>query len=92
MSQFEALVGILLAAVLLAAFARRIGAPYPAFLALGGAMLAFVPGVPTFRFSLSSRWRSSSRQSSWTRHTTRRLGTSKTTGFPSPASSLSASA
>ena len=48
MSQFEALVGILLAAVLLAAFARRIGAPYPAFLALGGALLAFVPGVPTF--------------------------------------------
>src|SRR3954471_24961348 len=48
MSQFEALVGILLAAVLLAAFARRSGAPYPAFLALGGALLAFVPGVPTF--------------------------------------------
>jgi monovalent cation/hydrogen antiporter len=48
MSQFEVLVGILLAAVLLAAFARRIGAPYPAFLALGGALLAFVPGVPTF--------------------------------------------
>src|SRR6476660_1114032 len=48
MSQFEALVGILLAAVLLAALARRVGAPYPAFLALGGAILAFVPGVPTF--------------------------------------------
>ncbi len=48
MSQFEALLGLLLAAVLLAALARRIGAPYPAFLALGGAFLAFVPGVPAF--------------------------------------------
>jgi CPA1 family monovalent cation:H+ antiporter len=48
MVQFEALVGFLLAAVLLAALARRVGAPYPAFLALGGAILAFVPGVPSF--------------------------------------------
>ena len=48
MVQFEALVGFLLAAVLLAALARRVGAPYPAFLALGGALLAFVPGVPSF--------------------------------------------
>src|SRR4029453_19083212 len=48
MTQFEGLLGFLLAAVLLAALARRIGAPYPAFLALGGALLAFVPGVPTF--------------------------------------------
>jgi Na+/H+ antiporter len=48
MVQFEALVGLLLAAVLLAALARRVGAPYPAFLALGGALLAFVPGVPLF--------------------------------------------
>jgi monovalent cation/hydrogen antiporter len=48
MTQFEGLLGILLAAVLLAALARRIGAPYPAFLALGGALLAFVPGVPSF--------------------------------------------
>ena len=28
--------------------ARRVGAPYPVFLALGGAILAFVPGAPTF--------------------------------------------
>jgi monovalent cation/hydrogen antiporter len=46
MSQFEALLGVLLVAVLLAAVARRAGAPYPAFLALGGAVLAFVPGAP----------------------------------------------
>ena len=48
MREFEALVGLLLAAVLLAAGARRVGAPYPAFLALGGALLAFVPGAPAF--------------------------------------------
>jgi CPA1 family monovalent cation:H+ antiporter len=47
-SEFEALLGLLLAAVVLAALARRAGAPYPAFLALGGAVLAFVPGSPAF--------------------------------------------
>jgi Na+/H+ antiporter len=47
-SEFEALLGLLLAAVVLAALARRVGAPYPAFLALGGAVLAFVPGAPIF--------------------------------------------
>src|SRR5262245_16332202 len=46
MSQFETILAVLLAAVLLAAAARRIGAPYPAFLALVGAVLAFVPGAP----------------------------------------------
>src|SRR3954468_24660400 len=48
MRELEALVGLILAAVILAAAARRVGAPYPAFLALGGAILAFVPGAPTF--------------------------------------------
>src|SRR5919108_35994 len=48
MREFEALLGLLLVAVILAAVARRIGAPYPAFLALGGAVLAFVPGAPAF--------------------------------------------
>lgn len=43
---FEWTVGVLFGAVLLAALARRVGAPYPAFLALGGVALAFVPGVP----------------------------------------------
>src|SRR5690348_12982009 len=43
---FEWIVVLLLVAVLLAGAARRIGAPYPAFLALGGAALAFVPGAP----------------------------------------------
>ncbi len=46
MIAFESVLVLLLAAVLLAALARRTGAPYPAFLALGGVVLAFVPGVP----------------------------------------------
>ena len=48
MGGFEGLLGVLLVAVLLAALARKIGAPYPAFLALVGAVLAFVPGTPRF--------------------------------------------
>ena len=46
MHLFELAIAVLLAAVLLAALARRIRAPYPALLALGGAGLAFVPGAP----------------------------------------------
>src|SRR5262249_62374238 len=45
---FESLLGVLLVAVLLAAAARRVGVPYPAFLAIGGAVLAFIPGAPRF--------------------------------------------
>ena len=48
MSAFEGLVALILAAVVVAALARRVGAPYPVFLALGGALLAFFPGAPTF--------------------------------------------
>src|SRR4051794_39524280 len=48
MREFETLILLVLAAVMLAALARRLGAPYPVFLALGGALLAFVPGAPTF--------------------------------------------
>jgi Na+/H+ antiporter len=48
MSELEALVSLVSAAVILAAAARAVGAPYPAFLALGGAILAFVPGAPVF--------------------------------------------
>jgi CPA1 family monovalent cation:H+ antiporter len=47
MKELETIIGLLLAAVLLAAAARRVGAPYPVFLALGGALLAFVPGAPS---------------------------------------------
>src|SRR5438128_477410 len=48
MREFEVLTGLVLAAIALAAAARRVGAPYPVFLALGGAILAFVPGAPSF--------------------------------------------
>jgi Na+/H+ antiporter len=43
MRELEQLLGLFVAAVILAAGARRVGAPYPVFLALGGALLAFLP-------------------------------------------------
>ena len=46
MQALEQILALFVVAVLLAAAARRVGAPYPVFLALGGALLAFVPGVP----------------------------------------------
>jgi CPA1 family monovalent cation:H+ antiporter len=48
MRELEEVLALVLAAVVLAAAARRVGAPYPVFLALGGAALAFVPGTPSF--------------------------------------------
>src|SRR4051794_25274833 len=48
MEELEVLIGLVLAATVLAAGARRVGAPYPVFLALGGAILAFIPGAPSF--------------------------------------------
>ena len=47
MRGLEELLALFLAAVALASAARRVGAPYPVFLALGGAVLAFVPGAPS---------------------------------------------
>lgn len=46
MELFEWIVLLLALAVVLSGIARRIGAPYPALLALGGMALAFVPGGP----------------------------------------------
>lgn len=46
MIAFESILVLLVAAVILAAVARRIQAPYPALLAVGGVALAFVPGAP----------------------------------------------
>jgi len=43
---FEWILALLLGAVVLSALARRVGAPYPALLALGGAAVALVPGAP----------------------------------------------
>ena len=48
MGQLEGLLGLFVAAVILAAGARRIGAPYPVFLAVGGALLAFLPVGASF--------------------------------------------
>lgn len=48
MATFEWIIVLLLGAALLAALARRLGAPYPTFLALGGALLAFVPASPNW--------------------------------------------
>jgi hypothetical protein len=55
MATFEWIIVLLLGAALLAALARRLGAPYPTFLALGGALLAFVPRVRTGRSTRTSR-------------------------------------
>lgn len=45
---FEWTILLLLGAVILSAVARRIGVPYPSFLALGGVAIAFVPHAPGF--------------------------------------------
>jgi NhaP-type Na+/H+ or K+/H+ antiporter len=43
MSELEQLLALFLIALILAAIARRVGAPYPVFLALGGAGLTMLP-------------------------------------------------
>ncbi len=48
MVTFEWIIGLLLGAVVLSALARRIKVPYPIFLALGGALIAFVPSGPSW--------------------------------------------
>src|SRR6201996_6759456 len=45
---FEWLIGLFLSAVVLSALARRLQVPYPTFLAIGGALLAFVPASPSW--------------------------------------------
>jgi len=47
MHVFEVVIALLVGGAALAAVARRIGAPYPALVALAGAALALVPGLPT---------------------------------------------
>src|SRR5258705_12675004 len=47
MHDFEQLLVLFVAAVILASAARRVGAPYPVFLALGGVLLAFLPSAPS---------------------------------------------
>src|SRR5690348_9058197 len=48
MVTFQWIIALLLGAALLASLARRVGAPYPTFLALGGVALAFVPSSPNW--------------------------------------------
>ena len=48
MSTFEWIIALLLGAVALSALARRIKVPYPTFLAIGGAAIAFVPASPSW--------------------------------------------
>jgi CPA1 family monovalent cation:H+ antiporter len=47
MQELEQILALFIAAVVLAAAARRAGAPYPVFLAVGGALLALIPGAPS---------------------------------------------
>jgi len=47
MRELEQILALFIAAVVLAAAARRAGAPYPVFLAVGGALLALIPGAPS---------------------------------------------
>jgi monovalent cation/hydrogen antiporter len=45
---FEWIIGLLLGAVALSGLARRINVPYPTLLAIGGALLPFVPSGPSW--------------------------------------------
>ncbi len=54
MATFELVLALLLFGVLLTGLARRTKAPYPVFLALFGAGLAFAPNIPSYRSILSS--------------------------------------
>src|SRR6188474_2135418 len=47
MHVFEVVTALLLGGALLALLARQLGTPYPALVALAGAVLALVPGTPT---------------------------------------------
>lgn len=48
MHTFEWIIGLLLGAVALSALARRINVPYPVLLAIGGALLPFIPSGPSW--------------------------------------------
>src|SRR3954449_183 len=48
MNNLEQLLGLFVAAVILAGAARRVGAPYPVFLAICGGLLPFVPVAHPF--------------------------------------------
>jgi monovalent cation/hydrogen antiporter len=43
---FETVLGLLLGATILSVIAKQVNVPYPTLLALGGALIAFLPGAP----------------------------------------------
>jgi monovalent cation/hydrogen antiporter len=49
MNPAELIIGLILAAAILATLARRVGIPYPVLLVLGGLVLGFMPGLPAVR-------------------------------------------
>ncbi len=51
MALFETVLLLLVGATVLSVLARRLGVPYPALLAIGGALLAMIPGVPRLDLS-----------------------------------------
>src|SRR3954468_7287467 len=48
MRELEQVLVLFVAAVMLAGAARRVGAPYPVFLAIGGALLTLIPAGASF--------------------------------------------
>src|SRR5271169_394236 len=46
MPVFETILALLLGATLLSLLARRLNVPYPTLLALGGALITFIPNAP----------------------------------------------
>jgi Na+/H+ antiporter len=48
MDGLEQILGFFVAAIAISAIARKVGAPYPVFLAIGGAILALLPAAPSF--------------------------------------------
>lgn len=50
MQVFETILVLLLGAAIVSSFARRINIPYPVLLAVGGALLAFLPHAPQLDF------------------------------------------
>jgi len=48
LARLEWIIGLLLGAILLSALARRVKVPYPTFLTMAGALLAFVPSAPSW--------------------------------------------
>ncbi len=48
MHQFETILAVLFGATVLSLVAKRINVPYPTLLALGGALVTFLPGAPDF--------------------------------------------